>query len=257
MSAGSTSGDGFRDQAVIVTGASRGIGRAIAQAFAREGADLVLNYASNQEAAAAAAAAVEAHGRRCVLVRGSVGEPEVACRLHRAALEAFGRVDVLVNNAGIRRDGILMMLRDDTWREMVNVNLNGVFYGCRAVLETMMRQGRGAIVNVASTAGLRGRSGQVNYAATKGAVIALTRALAQEVAPQGIRVNAIAPGFIETDMVTDFLGRAGTRQAFLEATPLGRFGCPEEVAGAALYLASAASSYVTGHVLVVSGGLFV
>ena len=246
----------FEGQAVIVTGASRGIGRRIAVAFARGGADVVLNYATNREAAEAAAEEVRAEGRRCLPVAGSVADPHVAGALRDAALEAFGRIDVLVNNAGINRDGNVMMLRDSAWDEVLGVNLTGAFYCCRAVLPTMIAQGRGVILNMTSTAGLKGRAGQVNYAATKGALIGLTKSLAQEYGRHGVRVNAIAPGFVETDMVAGILARPEARRGFVEATPLGRLGHPDDVASAALYLSSPDSAYVTGHVLLVNGGLF-
>jgi 3-oxoacyl-[acyl-carrier protein] reductase len=246
----------FDGRAVIVTGGSRGIGRAIAVAFAREGADVVVNYAGNHEAATATADAIAALGRRCALVPGSVADPAVAQALVETALREFSRLDVLVNNAGITRDGNLMMLRDSAWREILDVNVSGMFYCARAAFAPMKEQGRGAILNMTSTAGLKGRAGQVAYATTKGAVIALTKSLAQEFGPHGILVNAIAPGFVETDMVASVLGRPGAREAFLEATPLRRFGQPEDVAGAALYLASAESAFVSGHVLMVNGGLF-
>jgi len=251
-----SNGSAFQDQAVIVTGGSRGIGRAVALAFAQAGADLVVNYAGNLDAARCTASMVEAQGRRCRLVPGSVADPAVAEDLRKAALEAFGRIDVLVNNAGITRDGNLMMLRDSAWREILDVNVSGTFYCCRAVIETMVGQGRGAIVNMASTAGLKGRAGQVNYAATKGAVIALTKTLAQELGPYGVRVNAVAPGMIETDMVATLLGREGMRRTFETTTPLRRLGRPQDVAAATVYLASPAAAYVTGHVLLVNGGLF-
>jgi 3-oxoacyl-[acyl-carrier protein] reductase len=252
-----TGGRRFLDQAVIVTGGSRGIGRAIAIGFAREGADVVLNYAGNHEAAASAAEAIRAHGRTCLLVPGSVADPQTAVRLAATALDALGHIDVLVNNAGITRDGNLMMLRDSAWQEILGVNVSGSFYCCRAVFEPMRRQGKGVILNMTSTAGIKGRSGQVAYATTKGAVIALTKSLAQEFGPYGILVNAIAPGFVETDMVASVLARAGAREAFLEATPLHRFGKPEDVADAALFLASSDSSFVNGHILLVNGGLYV
>jgi 3-oxoacyl-[acyl-carrier protein] reductase len=241
---------------VIVTGGSRGIGRSIVLGFAEAGADVVLNYASNRTAAEAAAGEVRAAGRRCTLVEGSVADPRTAEALRQAALSAFGRIDVLVNNAGISRDGNVMMLRDAAWQEVLGVNLSGTFFCCRAVLPTMMAQGSGVILNMTSTAGVKGRAGQVNYAATKGALIGLTKSLAQEYGRHGVRVNAIAPGFVETDMVAGVLARPEARRGFLEATPLGRFGHPDDIAGAALYLASPASAYVTGHVLLVNGGLF-
>jgi 3-oxoacyl-[acyl-carrier protein] reductase len=246
----------FVGQAVAVTGGSRGIGRAIALAFAREGADLVLNYAGNHAAAAAVAAEIEGLGRRSILVPGSVADPDVGTAIVAAAIAHFERLDILVNNAGITRDGNLMMLRDEAWREVVDINLSGTYYCCRAAIHAMRQRGCGVIVNMTSTAGIKGRAGQATYAATKGAVIALTKTLAQELGPFGIRVNAIAPGFVETDMVAGLLARPDIRQPFLDGTPLGRFGTPEDIASAALFLGSAASSFVSGHVLLVNGGLF-
>jgi 3-oxoacyl-[acyl-carrier protein] reductase len=251
------SAERFDDRVVLVTGGSRGIGRAIAIEFAKAGADVVLNYNSRHEAAAEVMARVEEAGRRCVLVAGSVADPRVAQEMARAALERFGRIDVLVNNAGVNRDGNLMLLPDAAWTEVLDVNVNGAFYCTRAVLGPMRAAGAGVIINMTSTAGLKGRAGQANYAATKGALVAFTKSLAQELGAHGIRVNAIAPGFVETDMVGGVLAKPEARQSFLDATPAGRFGRPEDVAGAALYLASARSAYVTGHVLLVNGGLFV
>ena len=245
----------FENQVVIVTGASRGIGKAIALAFAAEGADIVINYASNRAAAEEAAREVEALGRRAVLVGGSVGDPKVAQELADAAMREFGRIDVLVNNAGIVKDGHLMMLADATWRNVLDVNLNGMFFCTRAVLDAMIAQGSGAIVNMSSSAGIRGRAGQVPYASTKGAVMGLTKQFAKEVGPFGIRVNAIAPGFIETDMVDGLLGRPGVRDAFIAATPVRRIGAVEDVASTTLFLASKESSYITGEVTAINGGL--
>jgi 3-oxoacyl-[acyl-carrier protein] reductase len=249
-------GPSFDGQVVVVTGGSRGIGRSVVLAFARAGAHVVLNYANNRAAAESAAEEVRAAGQCCTLVPGSVADPRLAEALRDAALADFGRIDVLVNNAGISRDGNVMMLSDAVWQEVLGVNLSGTFFCCRAVLPAMMAQGRGVILNMTSTAGVKGRAGQVNYAATKGAVIGLTKSLAQEYGRHGIRVNAIAPGFVETEMVAGLLARPGASRAFLDATPLGRFGRPDDVADAALYLASPSSAYVTGHVLLVNGGLF-
>jgi 3-oxoacyl-[acyl-carrier protein] reductase len=251
------SAERFDDRVVLVTGGSRGIGRAIAIEFARAGADIVLNYNSRHEAAAEVAGQIEQAGRRCVLVPGSVADPRVAQEMARVALERFGRIDVLVNNAGMSRDGNLMLLPDSAWTDVLDVNVNGAFYCTRAVLGAMRTAGAGIIINMTSTAGLKGRAGQANYAATKGALVAFTKSLALELGAHGIRVNAIAPGFVETEMVGGVLARPDVRQSFLEATPAGRFGRPEDVAEAALYLASARSAYVTGHVLLVNGGLFV
>ncbi|ABF91233.1 putative 3-oxoacyl-(acyl-carrier-protein) reductase [Myxococcus xanthus DK 1622] len=245
----------FQQQTVIITGGSRGIGKAIALAFAAEGADIVLNYGSNAEAARQAAAEVEAQGRRCVLVPGSVASPDVPGQLREAALSHFGRIDVLVNNAGISRDGHLMMLQAAAWRETVDVNLYGALACCQAVIPTMMQQGRGAIINMSSSAGIRGRAGQVPYAATKGALIGLTQALAGELGPHGIRVNCVAPGFVETEMVAGLMNRPGVREGFIQATPIRRLGTVEDVANATLFLASPESAYVVGDVLRVNGGL--
>jgi 3-oxoacyl-[acyl-carrier protein] reductase len=256
MSATVRSAPRFTDHAVAITGGSRGIGRAVALAFAGEGADVVLNYAGNHAAAASVADEIAALGRQCVLVAGSVADPAVGVAIAGAAVERFDRLDILVNNAGISRDGNLMMLRDEAWREVVDVNLNGTYYCCRAAIQAMRRRRRGVIVNMTSTAGIKGRAGQTTYAATKGAVIALTKTLAQELGPSGIRVNAIAPGFVETDMVAGLLARPDIRQAFLDGTPAGRFGTPGDIAAAALFLASPESSYVNGHILLVNGGLF-
>lgn len=245
----------FEKQAVIITGGSRGIGKAIALAFASEGADVVLNYGSNAEAARQAAAEVEARGRRCVLVPGSVADPEVAGQLREAALSSFGRIDVLVNNAGISRDGHLMMMSAAAWRETVDVNLHGTLACCQAVIPTMKQQGHGAIITMSSSAGVRGRAGQVPYAATKGALIGLTKALAGELGPHGIRVNCVAPGFVETEMVSGLMSRPGVREGFIQATPIRRLGTVEDVANATLFLASPESAYVVGATLLVNGGL--
>jgi 3-oxoacyl-[acyl-carrier protein] reductase len=245
----------FQKQAVIITGGSRGIGRAIAIAFAAEGADVVLNYGSNEEAARQAAAEVEAKGRRCVLVAGSVSSPEVPGQLREAALSNFGRIDVLVNNAGISRDGYVMMMKSAAWRETVDVNLYGAFACCQAVIGTMKQQRSGAIINMSSTAGLWGRAGQVLYATSKGALIGLTKMLAGELGPHGIRVNCVAPGFVETDMVSGLLNRPGMRDGLLESTPIRRLGTVEDIASATLFLASPESAYVVGEVMRVNGGL--
>ena len=245
----------FIDRVAIVTGASRGIGRGVAVALAREGADIVLNYASNHAAAEDAANEIRALGRRCVLAAGSVGDPAVAKALAQCALNELGRIDVLVNNAGIGKDGHLMMLADSTWSSVVDINLHGAFYCTRAVAGVMTAQGSGAIVNMSSSSGIRGRAGQVTYAATKGALLGLTTQFARELGPWGVRVNALAPGFVETDMIDGLLGRPGVRDAFIAATPMRRLGTTDDIAEATLFLASPASSFVTGHVMLINGGL--
>ena len=245
----------FENKTVIITGASRGIGKAIALAFAGEGANIVLNYAGNHEAAQKAQAEIEQLGRRCVIVAGSVGDYTVAQNLADTAMREFGSIDVLINNAGIARDGHLMMLPDATWRSVLDVNLNGMFFCTRAVLDAMIAQGSGAVVNMSSSAALRGRAGQVAYATTKGAVMGLTKQFAKEVGPFGIRVNAIAPGFIETEMVDGLLGRPGVRDAFIAATPMRRIGDVADVAATTLFLASPESAYITGEATAINGGL--
>jgi len=246
----------FVDHVVVVTGGSRGIGRSVVEAFAAEGADVVLNYAGNHEAAGQAQRAVEAAGRRCVLVPGSVADPETALRLSRTALEAFGKIDILVNNAGIGRDGPLLMVPDKAWQEMLAINLHGMFLCCQAVIGPMVERGFGSIVNMSSTAGRRGRAGHVAYAATKGAVIGLTASLAEELGPQGIRVNAVAPGFVETEMTSPLLSRPGMSETLLGATPVRRFGRPDDVAAATLFLASSEAGYITGEILLLNGGMY-
>jgi 3-oxoacyl-[acyl-carrier protein] reductase len=248
-------GERFLDSVAIVTGASRGIGRAIAVAFAREGADVVVNYASNHAAAEEVATEIRALGRRCVLVAGSVGDPAVAETLAQRALSDLGRIDILVNNAGVGKDGYLMMLADATWSSVVDVNLHGTFYCTRAVVGAMVAQGSGVIVNMSSSSGIRGRAGQVSYAATKGALLGLTTQFARELGPRGIRVNALAPGFVETEMIDGLLGLPGIRDGFIAATPMRRLGTTEDIAEATLFLASPASSFVTGHVILINGGL--
>jgi 3-oxoacyl-[acyl-carrier protein] reductase len=259
----STSGNGhhpaaegrFAGKVAIITGASRGIGRGVAVAFAREGADVVVNYASNHAAAEEVASEIRALGRRCVLVAGSVGDPAVAESLAQSALKELGRIDVLVNNAGIGKDGHLMMMADSTWESVLDINLHGSFYCTRAVTGAMIAQGSGTIVNMSSSSGVRGRAGQVSYAATKGALLGLTTQFARELGPYGVRVNALAPGFIETDMIDGLLGRPGVKDAFISATPMRRLGTSDDIAEATLFLASPASSFVTGHVMLINGGL--
>ena len=236
----------------LITGASRGIGRAIAETLAREGADLALCDLQT-DWLADTAAAVRGFGRRAECFAVNVSQAADVDAGVNAAVQALGRIDILVNNAGITKDGFLARMSETDWDAVINVNLKGTFLFSKAVGKIMMRQRGGAIVNIASIIGLIGNAGQCNYAASKAGVIALTKSVAKEWASRGVRANAVAPGFIETRM-TEVLS-AEVRQKMLDAIPMGRFGTPQDVADVVLFLASDASSYVTGHVVTVSGGM--
>jgi 3-oxoacyl-[acyl-carrier protein] reductase len=228
----------------LVTGGSRGIGRAIAVELARAGADVVVGYRSGAEEAERVAK--EIGGRA---VQADLSDPGEAAGL----VEAAGDIDILVNNAGLTRDGLIARMSDEDWRTVIDTNLGGAFATCRAAARGMMKRRSGSIVNLTSVVGLHGNPGQTNYAASKAGLIGLTKALARELATRGVRVNAIAPGYIETAL-TDVLPDA-VREAILGSTPLGRLGTPEDVAGAVRFLCSDEASFITGEVLLVDGGL--
>ena len=228
----------------LVTGASKGIGRAIAEELARGGAEVVVGYRTGAEEAEALAREIE--GRA---VQADVSSAEEAARL----VEEAGDLDILVNNAGLTRDGVLARMSDDDWRDVVDTNLGGVFYTCRAVSRGMMRRKAGSIVNVSSIVGLRGNWGQTNYAASKAGIIGFTKSLARELGSRGVRANVVAPGYINTRL-TDVLPEEA-RDAMLANTPLGKLGDPEDVAGAVRFLCSDEASFITGEVLLVDGGL--
>jgi len=228
----------------LVTGASRGIGRAVALELGRAGAEVVVAYRSGAEEAEAVAA--EAGGRA---VQADVSDPDEAKRL----VEEAGDLAILVNNAGLTRDGLIARMPDDDWRTVIETNLSGVFYTCRAAARGMMRRRAGAIVNVSSVVGLHGNPGQTNYAASKAGIIGFTKALARELGGRGVRANVVAPGYVKTQL-TDVLPEEA-RAAMLTNTPLGRLGEPEDVAGAVRFLCSDEASFITGEVLLVDGGL--
>ena len=228
----------------LVTGGSRGIGAAVARELARGGANVVVGYRSGKEEAEAIAS--ETGGRA---VQADVSNVEEAKRL----VEEAGDVDVLVNNAGITRDGVLARMTDDDWRSVLETNLSSTFYTCRAVSRGMMKRRTGSIVNLSSIVGLHGNWGQTNYAASKGGIVAFTKSLAQELGSRGIRANVVAPGYIKTQL-TDAIPEEAQRQ-MLGLTPLGRFGDPEDVARAVRFLASDDAAFITGEVMVVGGGL--
>jgi 3-oxoacyl-[acyl-carrier protein] reductase len=228
----------------LVTGASRGIGRAIAEELARAGATVVLGYHSGAEEAEATAA--EIGGRA---VQADVADPADARRL----VEEAGDLDVLVNNAGLTRDGLIARMPDEDWRVVIDTNLGGVFHTCRAVARGMMKRRSGAIVNVSSIVGLHGNPGQTNYAASKAGIIGFTKSLARELGTRGVRANVVAPGYVRTRL-TDVLGEDLTGQ-MLANTPLGRLGEPEDIASAVRFLCSDEASFITGEVVLVDGGL--
>ena len=228
----------------LVTGGSRGIGRAIALELGRAGASVVVGYRSGAEEAEGVAS--EAGGRA---VQADVGDPDEAKRL----VEEAGDLDVLVNNAGVTRDGLIARMSDEDWRAVIDTNLGGVFHTCRAAARGMMRRRAGSIVNLSSVVGLHGNPGQTNYAASKAGIVGLTKSLARELGSRGVRVNAIAPGYISTAL-TDVLPEE-VRGMLLANTPLGRLGDPDDVAGAVRFLCSDEASFITGAVLLVDGGL--
>lgn len=243
----------FTGKTAVVTGGSRGIGRAICLELARGGANVMLCYAGNEQAALDTVAACEALGAKAAAMRCDVSKTDEVKALVDAALQQFGAVHILVNNAGITRDGLLMTMKEDAWDQVLDTNLKGAFLTMKAVARTMMKQRYGRIVNLSSVVGLHGNAGQVNYAASKAGVIGMTKSLAKELASRGVTVNAVAPGFIDTDM-TAALPQAA-RDALLSTIPTQRLGAAEEVAQAVAFLASDQAAYITGQVLAVDGGM--
>ena len=237
----------------LVTGGSRGIGRAVALKLAEQGADVAINYAGNTAAAEEVKAAIEKLGRKALLVQGSVADTDGVQAIVNQVVKELGRLDILVNNAGITRDGLLMRMKEADWDAVLETNLKGVFNCSKAVMRTMMKEKSGRIVNMASVVGEMGNAGQANYAAAKAGVIGFTKSLAKEVASRGITVNAVAPGFIATDMTKVLTDDQKAEMA--KSIPLGRAGQPEDVANAVLFLVSDEAAYITGQVLNVDGGM--
>lgn len=242
----------LQGQVAIVTGGAQGIGRAIAEALAKAGSDVAvvdLDVGRAQDTVAA----VGRLGRRAVAVKANVADAADVKTMLDQVTSDFGRVNILVNNAGITRDALLLRMKEEDWNLVLDVNLKGTFLCTKAVLPVMLKQRGGTIVNIASVVGVMGNAGQANYAASKAAVIGFTKTVAREYASRGVTVNAVAPGFIDTTMTQGLVGEA--REALLKQIPLGRLGLPEDVAAAVGFLVSPAAAYITGHVLHVNGGM--
>lgn len=241
------------EKAALVTGASRGIGRAVAIALAKKGYAVAVNYAGSQKAAEDVKAAIEAEGGRVIVIQGDVSKAEDVEKVFAAVKAEFGRLDVLVNNAGITRDSLLLRMKEENWDAVIDTDLKSGFLAIKAAAPIMMKQRKGAIINIASVVGITGNVGQINYSAAKAGVIGMTKTAAKELAARGIRVNAVAPGFIETSM-TDVIPEK-IREDMIHSVPLGRMGQAEDVANAVCFLASEEASYITGQVLKVDGGM--
>ena len=237
----------------IVTGASRGIGRSVAIELAKAGAKVVINYAGNVTAAEEVKSIIEAAGGQAMLMQADVASDEAVAAMVKQTLETFGNIDILVNNAGITRDGLLMRMKESDWDAVLNTNLKGVFLCTKNVSKVMMKQRAGKIINMTSVVGIMGNAGQSNYAAAKAGVIGFTKSMAKELASRGITVNAIAPGFINSDMTAVLSDQV--KEELATKIPVGRLGNPEDVAAAVLFLASDSANYITGQTLNIDGGM--
>jgi 3-oxoacyl-[acyl-carrier protein] reductase len=240
-------------RSAVVTGGSRGIGRAIALRLAEQGVDVAFSYRGNEAAAKETAAAIEGFGRKALAVQADVSKPESADALIKAALEAFGKIDILVNNAGITRDDLIMRMSLEDWRDVLETNLFGAFYAIKAVTRPMLKARYGRIINITSVSGQAGQTGQANYSSAKAGLIGLTKATARELASRNITCNAVAPGFVLTELTKDL--NEDLQKQLTERTPLGRFGTAEEIANAFAFLVSDEAAFITGQVLAVDGGL--
>jgi len=237
----------------VVTGGSRGIGRAIALRLATQGADVCISYKGNTAAAEKTVADIEALGRKSFAVQADSADPDSAKVLISAALEQLGHIDILVNNAGITRDDLIMRMKPEDWDDVIGTNLSGTFWAIKATTRPMMKARSGRIINITSVSGQAGQMGQANYSSAKAGIIGLTKATARELASRGITCNAVAPGFVMTELTQDLDEKL--LDAIKAQTPLGRFASPEEIADAVAFLASDEAAYITGQVLAVDGGL--
>src|SRR5256712_2772967 len=244
----------LKGRTALVTGASRGIGRAVAWALAEEGADVAVNYVSSEAAANDVVEQIRKMGRRATLAQADVSDFPDTFRMAQEVLGAFGHVDILVNNAGINSDKTFVKMDHASWRKVLAINLDGVFNCTKVFVDAMLKRGYGRIVNITSVIGQIGNFGQANYAASKARVSAMTKSLAKELASKGITVNAVAPGFIETEMVSGIPEKV--QQKLLGQIPMGRFGKADEVSRASVYLCSSDGDYITGAELSINGGLF-
>lgn len=241
------------DKIALVTGGGRGIGRAICRELAGRGATVIVNYNRSAAAADDVVARIEAAGGTAQSIQADVSDEQQVVAMFKAIIAEYGTIDILVNNAGVTRDNIIMMMKPADFDDVIETNLRSCWLCCKSAARTMMRKRSGSIINITSVVGIAGNGGQTNYAASKAGIIGLTKSLAKEVAARGIRVNALAPGFVDTEMTAD-LGDE-IRQKAIEAIPLGRMGAPEDISKAVAFLASDEATYITGQTLVVDGGM--
>ena len=245
----------LRNKKVLITGGSRGIGKAIALAMAKQGADIAFLYAGNAAAAEETKKEIEGLGVKAGAWKCDISDFDEAGAVVKEVLAEFGPIDVLVNNAGITRDNLILAMKEEEFRQVIDTNLTGVFHMIKHLCGPFMKQKRGTIINITSVSGMMGNAGQANYSAAKAGVIGLTKTVAKELAPRGITCNAIAPGFVETDM-TDALPEAA-RETAVKMIPLKRMGRPEDIANVAVFLASEGAAYITGEIIKVDGGLYI
>ncbi len=243
----------FKGKNVVVTGGSRGIGRAIAIEFGKKGANVVINYVSSDAEAEKVAEEIKSLGGNAILVKGDMSSFEEGKKLIDETVKVFGTIDILINNAGITKDGLIMRMKEEHFDKVIDINLKGVFNTCKSAVSHMLKQRSGKIINISSVVGVVGNAGQANYAASKAGVIGLTKSIAKEVGARGVTVNAVAPGFIKSDM-TDVLSEK-VKDGMLGLIPLNRFGNVEDVARTVIFLASEGGDYITGQVINVDGGM--